>query len=62
MLPAAQARATARPRRNYDDPETLDLDERCLMDSAFGSSNAAPPMVPNPFGQNYYQFVPTQST
>jgi hypothetical protein len=60
-LPAAQARADARPRRNYDDPETLNLDERCLMDSAFGSSNAAPPMVPNPFGQNFYQFVQTRS-
>jgi hypothetical protein len=59
LLPAAQARATARPKPSNDDPELLGLDERCLLSSAFGSSNASPPMVPNPFGQNFYQFVQT---
>ncbi|MFN7981277.1 MAG: hypothetical protein U0Q11_05415, partial [Vicinamibacterales bacterium] len=31
QLPAAKARADARPKRTFDDPETLTLDERCLM-------------------------------
>ena len=59
LLPAAQARAAARPKKTNDDPELLGLDERCLLESAFGSSNASPPMVPNPFGQNFYQIVQT---
>jgi hypothetical protein len=59
LLPAAQARASARPKSSHDDPELMGLDERCLLTVAFGSSNASPPMVPNPFGQNFYQFVQT---
>ena len=59
LLPAARARAAARPKRSRDDPEVLGLDERCLLSVAFGSSNASPPMVPNPFGQNFYQIVQT---
>jgi len=59
LLPQAQARAAARPRRSFDDPETLLLDERCLVSAAFGASNSAPPLVPNPFGLNYYQIVQT---
>ena len=59
LLAEAKQRADARPKHNYDDPEGLDLDERCLLETAFGSSNAAPPMVPNPFGQNFYQIVQT---
>jgi len=59
QLPAAKERNAKRRPANYDDPEGLDLDERCLMETAFGSSNAAPPMVPNPFGQNFYQIVQT---
>ncbi|MFN7914094.1 MAG: hypothetical protein U0Q55_02055 [Vicinamibacterales bacterium] len=58
-VPAAKARADARPKKNYDDPETLSLDERCLMAMVGGSSAAAPPLVPNPFGQNLYQIVQT---
>jgi hypothetical protein len=61
QLPAAQARAAARPKKTNDDPELLGLDERCLLETAFGSSNASPPMVPNPFGQNFYQIVQTPS-
>ena len=30
LLPAAQARAAARPKPSHDDPELLGLDERCL--------------------------------
>jgi hypothetical protein len=59
QLPGAKARADARPKSSYDDPELLGLDERCLLETAFGSSNASPPMVPNPFGQNFYQIVQT---
>ena len=29
------------------------------MSTAFGSSNATPPMIPNPFGLNFYQIVQT---
>jgi hypothetical protein len=60
LLPAAKARADARPKPSKDDPEVLGLDERCLLATAFGTSNAAPPMVPNPFGQNFYQIVQTR--
>lgn len=59
LLPAAKARASARPEPSKDGPELLSLDERCLLETAFGSSNASPPMVPNPFGQNFYQIVQT---
>ena len=58
-LPAAKARADARPKSSRDDPEVLGLDERCLLETALGSSNASPPMGPNPFGQNLYPFVQT---
>jgi len=60
LLPAARARAAARPKKTNDDPELLGLDERCLLATAFGTSNASPPMVPNPFGQNFYQIVQTR--
>lgn len=59
QLADAKARADARPKRNYDDPETLTLDERCLMGVNYSSSAATPPLVPNPFGQNLYQIVQT---
>jgi hypothetical protein len=59
QLPEARARAAARPKKTNDDPELLGLDERCLLATAFGTSNASPPMVPNPFGQNFYQIVQT---
>jgi hypothetical protein len=59
LLPAAQARADIRPKKTNDDPELLGLDERCLLETTLGSSNASPPMVPNPFGQNLYQIVQT---
>src|SRR4051812_41962941 len=59
QLAAARAGAAARPKPGHDDPELLGLDERCLLEPAFGSSNASPPMVPNPFGQNFYQIVQT---
>jgi hypothetical protein len=41
----------------YDHPELRPLAERCLM--SFGS-NAGPPMLPNYFYNNNYQFVQTK--
>lgn len=57
--PAAKARADARPKQSSDDPETVGLAERCLMETSFGASTSAPPLVPSPFGQNFYQIVQT---
>jgi hypothetical protein len=48
-------------KRSFDGPESFDLDERCLSAVAFGSSNATPPLIPNPFGLNFYQIVQTPS-
>jgi hypothetical protein len=59
LLPAAKARAEARPKQSRDDPEVMGLAERCLMETSFGSSTSAPPLVPSPFGQNYFQIVQT---
>ena len=58
-LPAAKARAEARPQESRNDPEVLGLAERCLMETSFGTSTSAPPLVPSPFGQNFYQIVQT---
>src|SRR6266568_9496892 len=58
-LPAVKERRDGRPKESYDDPETRPLDERCLLETAAGSSNASPPMIPNLFGQNLYQIVQT---
>lgn len=59
QLPAAKARADARPKQSRNDPEVLGLAERCLMETSFDVSTSAPPLVPSPFGQNYYQIVQT---
>ena len=48
QVPAARARIAKRPRRSFDDPETLGLAERCLVGNfGIGGSTASPPMVPN---------------
>lgn len=60
LLPAAKARAEAEPPQSLDGPEALGLAERCLMETSFGSSTSAPPLVPSPFGQNYYQIIQTR--
>ena len=59
LLPAAQSRADARPKESLDSAEALGLAERCLVDTSFGSSSSSPPLVPNPFGQNFHQIVQT---
>ena len=60
--PQAQRRRAWRRckgRGQYDHPELRPLAERCLM--SFGS-NAGPPMLPNYFYNNNYQFVQTKDT
>lgn len=58
-LPAATARAEARPKESRDNPEQQGYAERCLMETSFDVSTSAPPLVPSPFGQNFYQIVQT---
>jgi len=60
QVQAAKDRAAARPKRTYDDPEAVTLDERCLG-TVFGSSQLAPPIVPNVVAQNYSQVVQTDA-
>jgi hypothetical protein len=61
-LPAAVARAAARPKRSFDDPEVLGLAERCLLGNfGVGGSLASPPMVPSQVIASYYQIVQTDS-
>jgi hypothetical protein len=52
----AQRLAARKGMGQYDHPELRPLAERCLM--SFGS-NAGPPMLPNYFYNNNYQFVQT---
>jgi hypothetical protein len=60
LLPAAQARAAARPRRSFDNPETANLAERCLLGNfGAGGSMASPPLVPSPVIPGFYQIVQT---
>ncbi len=59
LLPQARERASKRPPRSFDDPETVGLDARCLLSTTLGTSNGPPPIVPNPVGLNYYQIVQT---
>jgi len=62
LLPAAQARAAARPKRSFDDPEALGLSERCLLGNfGAGGSMASPPMVPSPVIPSYYEIVQTDA-
>lgn len=59
-LPAAQARAAARPPRSSDNPESRNLAERCLLPNfGQGGSLASPPMVPSSVIPGIYQIVQT---
>lgn len=60
-VPHAMKEPDPNAKRSFDGPESFDLDERCLSAVAFGSSNATPPLIPNPFGLNFYQIVQTPS-
>ena len=60
LLPAVQARIAARPKRTYEDPETFNLAERCLLGNfGLGGSAGSPPMVPSVVAAYYYQIVQT---
>jgi hypothetical protein len=63
LLPAAQARIAARPKRSFEDPETFGLAERCLVGSfgASGGSLASPPMVPSAAIPSFYRIVQTDT-
>ncbi len=62
LLPAAQARVAARPKRTYDDPEAVNLAERCLLGNfGLGGSTASPPMLPSAVLAPYYQIVQTDT-
>jgi hypothetical protein len=62
LLPAAQARLAARPKRTFEDPETFGLAERCLVGMfGLGGSTASPPMVPSEVVPAYYQIVQTDT-
>jgi hypothetical protein len=63
MLPAAQSRIAARPKRSFDDPEVLGLAERCLLGNfGLGGSIASPPIVPSQVVAAYYQIVQTDAS
>ena len=61
LLPVAQARIADRPKRSFDNPETLGLAERCLVGNfgASGGSLASPPMVPSASIPSFYRIVQT---
>jgi|KBSSwiStaDraftv2_1062776.scaffolds.fasta_scaffold09240_7 hypothetical protein len=60
LLPQAQARIAARPKRTFEDPETLTLTERCLVGNPpIGGSSAIPPLLPGMAFANYFQIVQT---
>jgi hypothetical protein len=63
LLPVAQARIANRPKRSFDDPETLGLAERCLVGNfgASGGSLASPPMVPSAAIPSFYRIVQTDT-
>jgi hypothetical protein len=60
LLPQARARIAARPKRSFEDPETLTLTERCLVGNPpIGGSSASPPLLPSVAFASYYQIVQT---
>jgi len=60
LVPSARARIAQRPKRSFDDPETLGLAERCLLGNfGIGGSTASPPIVPNEVIAAYYRIVQT---
>jgi len=62
LVPTAKARIASRPKRSFDDPESLGLAERCLLGNfGIGGSTASPPMVPSPVIPGYYRIVQTDS-
>jgi hypothetical protein len=62
QVPAAAARIARRPKRSFDDPESVSLAERCLLGMyGLGGSTASPPMVPSEVVPAYYSIVQTDT-
>jgi len=62
LLPQARTRIAARPKRTFEDPETLTLTERCLVGNPpIGGSAASPPLLPGLAFANYFQIVQTDN-
>ena len=61
LVQAARDRIAARRPRDYDDPESRSLGERCLLGADAGGLSMGPPIVPNPFAMNYYRIVQTST-
>lgn len=67
LPPTVPAASTRSYRRSYDDPESLNLNERCLVVVGTGVMNgnvsvASPPLVPAPNFDNLLQIVQTPNT
>jgi hypothetical protein len=62
LVAGARARIARRPKRTFDDPETLGLAERCLIGNfGLGGSLASPPMIPSEVIPGYYHIVQTDA-
>lgn len=62
LVPQARARIAARPKRSFEDPETLTLTERCLVGNPpIGGSAASPPLLPSVAFASYFQIVQTDN-
>jgi hypothetical protein len=63
LVPAAQARLAARPKRTFEDPEVFNLAERCLLGNfGLGGSTASPPLLPGVAIAPYFQIVQTDDS
>ncbi|HYM21889.1 MAG TPA: hypothetical protein VEU08_01715 [Vicinamibacterales bacterium] len=63
LVPAARARIASRPKRSFDDPETMSVGERCLVAMfGLGGSSASPPMLPSEVLPWFYQIVQTDDS
>jgi hypothetical protein len=60
LVPEAKERATARAKKSFDDPEGLDLADRCLLATRGNTSLLLPPVVPSTNMAPYYQIVQTE--
>jgi hypothetical protein len=62
MVPAADARIAARPKRTFEDPEVFNLAERCFLGNfGLGGSTASPPLIPSAVVAPFFQIVQTDA-
>jgi len=63
LVPAAQARMAAKPKRTFEDPEVFNLAERCFLGNfGLGGSTASPPLLPSVAIAPYFQIVQTDDS